>query len=75
MTKGEAYGDSLNQIYLTEKYHRPQDEYLESSWTFDGMALDGELLMQLGYALANSEDWPEWKQGSEFKSIREASRK
>ena len=70
MTKGVAFIDSLNQIYLTSQYHRPQDEYNEN-WTFDGMALDGELMMEVGYRVAEMEVWPKWKDGSEFKSIRE----
>ena len=72
MTRGVDYIDSRNQIYLNTQYHRPQDEYQEG-WTFDGMKLDGELLMEVGYRVANSESWPQWKEGSEFKSIREAS--
>ncbi|SNT35234.1 Zn-dependent amino- or carboxypeptidase, M28 family [Ekhidna lutea] len=75
MTKGVDYVDSLNQIYLSSKYHRPQDEYDATSWTFDGMALDGELLMKVGLKVANSKDWPSWKEGSEFKAIREESKK
>lgn len=75
MIKGVDYVDSLNQIYLTSKYHRPQDEYDATSWTFDGMALDGELLMKVGLRVANSKSWPQWKEGSEFKAIRENSKK
>ncbi|WP_424963771.1 M28 family metallopeptidase [Ekhidna sp.] len=75
MTKGVDYVDSLNQVYLTSQYHRPQDEYNEDYWTFDGMALDGELLMNVGLEVANSTAWPSWKEGSEFKAIREESRK
>ena len=74
MTKGVDYIDSLNQIYLNTQYHRPQDEYREG-WTFDGMKLDGELLMEVGYRVANTSEWPQWKEGSEFKSIRETSKK
>lgn len=74
MTKGKAYIDSLNQVYLSTQYHRPQDEYQPDFWTFDGMALDGELMMEVGYRVANSEGWPNWKEGSEFKSIRDASK-
>lgn len=73
MTKGVEYIDSLNQIYLNTQYHRPQDEYQPDFWTFDGMALDGNLLMQIGLDIANSDSWPKWKEGSEFKSIREKS--
>lgn len=75
MTKGVDYVDSLNKVYLTSQYHRPQDEYNPDTWTFDGMKLDGELLMEVGLRVANSADWPSWKEGSEFKSIREASKK
>lgn len=72
MTKGVGYVDSLNRVYLTSQYHRPQDEYDESFWTFDGMALDGELMMEVGYKVSSLEQWPVWKEGSEFKSIRES---
>ena len=71
MTKGVDYVDSLNQVYLSTQYHRPQDEFNSDHWTFDGMALDGELLMEVGLEVANSNDWPKWKEGSEFKAIRE----
>ncbi|WP_420315996.1 M28 family metallopeptidase [Ekhidna sp.] len=73
MTKGVSYVDSLNKVYLSTQYHRPQDQYNADYWTFDGMALDGELLMEVGMKIANSADWPEWKPGSEFKAIRENS--
>ncbi len=71
MTKGVGYIDSLNKVYLSTQYHRPQDEYNADFWTFDGMALDGELMMEVGYRVANSDQWPMWKEGSEFKAIRE----
>lgn len=71
MTKGVSYVDSLNKVYLNTQYHRPQDEYNPDHWTFDGMALDGTLLMEVGLNVANSQNWPKWKEGSEFKAIRE----
>ncbi|MEQ8711998.1 MAG: M28 family metallopeptidase [Cyclobacteriaceae bacterium] len=71
MTKGVDYVDSLTRVYLSDQYHRPQDEYSPDTWTFDGMALDGMLLYNVGWQLANSAEWPKWKEGSEFKSIRE----
>ena len=71
MTKGVAYADSLTAVYLSDQYHRPQDEYNPATWEFDGMVLDGMLLYHVGWQLANSNEWPKWKEGSEFKSIRE----
>ncbi len=73
MTKGVGYIDSLNKIYLNDQYHQPQDEFHPESWVFDGMALDGTLMMEIGLNIANSDEWPKWKEGSEFKAIREGN--
>lgn len=73
MTKGVDYIKEKNQEYLSTAYHRPQDEYDAETWVFDGMALEGQLMLEVGAKIANSEIWPRWKDGSEFKSIREKS--
>lgn len=73
MTKGVDYINEKNQEYLSTAYHRPQDEYDAETWVFDGMALEGQLMLEVGAKIANSEIWPRWKDGSEFKSIREKS--
>ena len=73
MTKGVDHIKSLNLVYLNTQYHRPQDEYDPGHWTFDGMVLDGTLLMEVGLKIANSDIWPKWKEGSEFKAIREGN--
>ncbi len=70
ITKGVDYIKEKKNIYLNTQYHRPQDEYDPESWNFDGMALDGQLLYEVGLSIANSDMWPKWKEGSEFKSIR-----
>ncbi|MEQ9403445.1 MAG: M28 family metallopeptidase [Cyclobacteriaceae bacterium] len=74
MTKGVDYVYEKNTTYLNTMYHRPQDEYDPETWVFDGMALDGQLMLEVGRRLADSEIWPRWKEGSEFKSIREGSK-
>ncbi len=58
--------------YRANMYHQPADEY-SSDWDFTGMAQDAELLHAVGERLANSCDWPEWSQDSEFRSARERS--
>lgn len=73
MTKGVDYVKEKNLEYLGTAYHRPQDEYDATTWVFDGMALDGQLMLEVGARVANSELWPKWKEGSEFKAIREKS--
>lgn len=71
MDRGVGYIEKRSKEYLENKYHGPEDEYIPSEWEFGGMLQDAELFYKLGWQLANSEDWPKWKEGSEFKAIRE----
>ncbi|MEQ8470447.1 MAG: M28 family metallopeptidase [Marinoscillum sp.] len=73
MTKGVEYIEELANDYETNRYHRPADEYDADLWEFGGIQQDAELFYTLGSNLANSDQWPKWKEGSEFKSIREAN--
>ncbi|MEM6845153.1 MAG: hypothetical protein AAF632_23270 [Bacteroidota bacterium] len=54
-------------------YHQPSDEYIEGEWNMAGMVQDAQLLLAIGHRLSNEEAFPEWKDGSEFKLIREQS--
>ena len=38
---------------------------------FEGAAQDTEFLLQVGLRIANSDKWPEWKPGNEFKAVRD----
>jgi len=58
--------------YNTKHYHLPADEYLPEVWDLSGMVMDARLLYNVGAALANDGHWPQWKEGSEFKAIRES---
>ena len=62
--------------YRNNDYHRPSDEFVpgNSNWKFGGMQQDAELFFQLGWQLSNSDTWPKWKAGSEFKAVREADK-
>ncbi len=68
--KGVAFAEEKTQEYLTNAYHKPADE-VDDSWDFGGAQFDAQLLYNIGAELANSEGWPKWKEGSEFKAIRE----
>ena len=61
---------ALKDGYLQGRYHRPQDEYTAVNWQYGGLWQDGMLYYELGSNLANSNIWPKWKDGSEFKSLR-----
>jgi Zn-dependent M28 family amino/carboxypeptidase len=73
--KGIDYAKEKGEDYRTNRYHQPTDEYDEATWDMSGMVQDAALYMDLGITLANSQDWPKWKEGSEFKAIREKDRK
>ena len=52
------------------KYHKAADNYEPELWDFKGIVEDAQLSFDIGYQLANSDKWPEWKNGSEFKALR-----
>jgi Zn-dependent M28 family amino/carboxypeptidase len=57
--------------YRAERYHQPTDEMLDS-WNLGGMVQDLQLLFTIGYRLATSRDFPNWREGTEFKAQRDA---
>jgi Zn-dependent M28 family amino/carboxypeptidase len=66
--------ENLDQYWKTV-YHTPQDEYKPERDDLSGVVQDAELLYRVGLNLANSQEWPKWNEGSEFKSTREDLRK
>lgn len=69
--KGTVYMKRKKAEYVENNYHRPGDEYDSAKWDLTGIQQDATLFYHLGLELANSSKWPKWKEGSEFKSIRE----
>lgn len=72
MDKGAQYVTDLKEEFNTTSYHKPADEIGEN-WSFDGMQQDGQLFFDMGRELSNADKSIQWKEGSEFKSIREKS--
>lgn len=73
VTKGSAYGEAFAKEYTELRYHKPADEY-DNSWDLSGITQATEILFELGYDLANSEDWPNWYEGNEFRALRDEQR-
>ena len=69
---GVARGNALAADYTEKRYHQQDDEF-DPNWDFSGMVQDAHLLHAVGYALANSNDWPNWSPDSEFRATRDAS--
>ncbi len=60
--------------YNVNDYHKPSDE-IKPDWDLSGAAQDMDVLTEVGLRVSNGERWPQWKDGSEFKAVREASLK
>jgi len=73
LTGGTAAGSAADEAYRRDAYHQPADEYDPAKWNMMGIAQDVNVLFQLGNQLANSRDWPNYRQGSEFRPVRERS--
>jgi Zn-dependent M28 family amino/carboxypeptidase len=69
---GVTRGEQLGKDYVEKAYHQPDDEW-SPSWDFTGIAADAALLHALGLRLANSREWPNWSEDSEFRAIRDRS--
>jgi len=70
---GLEFGENFANEYTRERYHKPSDEY-DNSWDLSGIEHTTEILFELGYNLANSSDWPNWYEGTEFRTLRDAMR-
>jgi Zn-dependent M28 family amino/carboxypeptidase len=68
-----GYGEAKAAEFLAQRYHQVGD-VIQPDWTLDGGAQDVQLLWQVGYQLANSEAFPQWNPGSEFKARRDLQR-
>jgi Zn-dependent M28 family amino/carboxypeptidase len=69
---GAEYITQRNADYVKNRYHSPADEVNEN-WDLDAAVEDLVLFFNIGNRLANSNEWPQWFEGNEFRAIREAS--
>jgi Zn-dependent M28 family amino/carboxypeptidase len=68
--KDPAYGKQKREEYTDKDYHKPSDE-VRPDWDLSGAVEDAQLLTLIGYRIAQSDKFPEWKTGSEFKGKRD----
>lgn len=67
---GTEAGEAAADAYTSGPYHDVSDEY-DESWRLDGMATTLTIMRDVGLELAQSEDFPNWYEGNEFKAIRD----
>lgn len=65
----EKIGENVNAI-VAKCYHQTCDEYNEA-WGWESMQAELQLFFEVGYLLGNTQDWPNWHQGTEFKAARD----
>ena len=70
---GKEAGFIIEEQYRLDAYHGVADEY-DESWNLDGLNQSIDVIFNISKELANSSQWPNWYEGNEFKSIRDASR-
>lgn len=71
--KGVEYGMEKANEYTEDHYHRVSDEY-DLSWEVSGALEDMETFFRTGLDVANSDAWPNWKEGTEFRGKRDEQR-
>jgi Zn-dependent M28 family amino/carboxypeptidase len=71
---GAAAGEAASRDYNEQRYHKPGDQYDPASWKLDGIVEDLEAVRSVGETLANSGQWPNWRDGNPFKAARDAAR-
>jgi Zn-dependent M28 family amino/carboxypeptidase len=68
--KPAGWGMKMRDQYTANDYHKPSDK-VKDYWNLSGAVEDAQLFFTVGYRVANGAVTPQWKQGSEFKAIRE----
>lgn len=51
-------------------YHQTCDVYNEN-WSWESMVAELQLFFEVGYLLGNTDKWPNWHKGTEFKEARD----
>ena len=70
---GREAGVAEAERYTATRYHAPADDYSpDMDWT--GAAEDLKLFFAIGRRLADSDAWPNWVEGNEFRMKRDAQR-
>jgi Zn-dependent M28 family amino/carboxypeptidase len=68
--KPAGYGKTKRDNFTEHDYHAPSDE-VKPDWDLSGAVDDAQLLLAVGYRVANADRIPEWKPGNEFRAKRE----
>lgn len=65
------FGKGKRDAYTSRLYHSPQDE-IDAQWDLSGGVEDLQLLLTVGYGVAQADRYPQWRLGNEFKATRDS---
>jgi len=66
----QDYGEQKVNDFIAHDYHQVTDN-IKADWDLSGAIEDVRLLFDVGRALAEGNEYPQWKPGAEFKAIRD----
>ena len=64
-------GKRKAEEYVANDYHKPSDE-IKEDWDLSGAVEDLQMYLRIAERVANAQQWPQWREGSEFKAVRDA---
>jgi len=67
---GKPAGQKARDDYREHYYHQPTDEW-HADWDLSGPVQELQALKTVGEVLANSQSWPNWYPGNEFRALRD----
>ena len=70
VTKGKDFGTQFSKTYTAKRYHQPSDEY-SADWDMSGIESTARIFHELGLNIANTQEWPNWYVGNEFRALRD----
>ncbi len=68
--KPEGWGRAQSEEFTARHYHKVSDEIMPL-WDTAGSVQEMQLIFRVGLDVASSDQWPQWKPGSEFKARRD----
>jgi Zn-dependent M28 family amino/carboxypeptidase len=69
--KPADYGKQTLERFEAESYHQPSD-VVRPDWDLSGAVQDLQYYWMVGYRVAQADQIPQWKPGSEFKAKRDS---
>lgn len=68
--KPAGFGEKQADDYIAHRYHQVTDT-VDPRWDLSGAVEQIQLLLRIGYALAQTPVYPQWNRDSEFRAARE----